>query len=87
MSVHQITKCDMDGCGEQKGSVNHWFTLWIEHGVFHSAGLGTVDFDDEKKLVKVDACGIEHAQKFYARFMDNGTFHPSASTEDPGGSN
>jgi len=75
MSTELVTKCDMEGCQERKGMANHWFTLWIDDEMFHSATLGTVDFPkDDPPAEKVDACGIDHAQRFYARYMANKTF-------------
>lgn len=67
MSTQVTTTCNF--CGKQKGSVNHWWSIWLSGPHFVM-----VSFDFEKKHDDCkDACGMDCASQALSRWMNHGS--------------
>lgn len=84
MSEKTIKFCDV--CETEKKTVNHWWTVGINEGVFFSF-MHTPNPSNLPERFEVplgsklgDACGREHAMTLYNRFLSYGSFNEEKAT-------
>lgn len=84
MGERRAFSCDVAGCTAEKREVNHWWICWHESSptggtrVFCSGQFNERLWDAVKKEERCMnasiACGAEHAQLIFSRWLANGTF-------------
>lgn len=66
MSRFSTIKCDF--CGKEKGTVNHWWQVWID--VYENMSISRTH--DPRPGAR-DACGFQCVTQATARYLDHGT--------------
>jgi len=68
MAVQQTVICD--GCGQVKGSGNHWFFIFMEDGECAVAKWGTPKEDCEIHACS-DQCVVKFVQQWLSKAKEN----------------
>jgi len=67
--------CDV--CGELKRDVNRWWIVYVLRGIeFSCMEFNLVDWLQIHDPIKAVACGEEHAQTLFARWLVTKSFEP-----------
>ena len=78
MSIRNVFECDI--CKTEIKGNSGWKAALTEDNIFVSAPI-SVENVDIVVVSEKDACGREHAQKFFERYLDHGTLEERVTDE------
>lgn len=78
MSTRSVSECDI--CGVEIKGDSGWKTALTKENVFVSVPMSVKEVYIEV-ISEKDACGREHAQKFFERYLDHGTLEERVPDE------
>lgn len=85
MSTRTVIGCDVEGCGRDQGTNNHWFAVWVEKGVYNACQATKAP--KNKKGLK-HACSAGHETCLHDRWLTTGNLsmamHPEPKTRPVG---
>ena len=82
MSERTVISCDV--CKRDQATVNHWWCVWVEKGIYHACS--TKDRPSRKRAKH--ACGNDHETVLHNRWLTTGSLeiemHPEPAARPVG---